>query len=289
LQIQSIKRLIADTTNRVMLDHTLSFAAALSYYFVMAFFPALIMLAALLAFLPIPNLFDTMISALARVAPSEGMGLVRAILADVVSPSRGFLLSFGVLGVLWSCSSGFAAIIEALDVAFDVPETRPIWKTRLLSLELSLLIGGQVTVAFAFMVVGPQFGALLVAHLGIHAGFVAAWPVLRYVFSFSFIVIAVEELYLLAPNIKQRFAETLPGAIVAVAGWILLSDALSYYFRHVANLNRTYGVLGGGVALLIWLYWSGFLMLVGAALNSQIVRHKGMERLRRKPVELGRV
>lgn len=289
MQIQSIKRLITDTTNHLMLDHTLSFAAALSYYFVMAFFPALIMLAALLAFLPIPNLFDTMITALARVAPSEGMGLVRAILADVVTPSRGFLLSFGALGVLWSCSSGFAAIVEALDVAFDVPETRPIWKTRLLSLELSLLIGAQVAVAFAFMVVGPQFGAFLVAHLGIHGAFVALWPVLRYVFSFSFIVIAVEELYLLAPNIKQRFAETLPGAIVAVAGWILLSDALSYYLRHVANLNKTYGVLGGGVALLIWLYWSGFLMLVGAELNSQIVRHKDIERRRRKALDLGRV
>ena len=122
------------------------------------------------------------------------------------------------------------------------------------------------------MIVGPRFGEFLSAHLGLRHAFAEAWLVLRYIFAIGFLVIGIETLYLLGPNVKRRSAASLPGAIVAVIGWILLSNALSYYFRTFFNLNRTYGVLGGGVALLTWLYWSGFLILLGAQLNSEISR-----------------
>lgn len=267
-----------------MLKHTFCFAAALSYYFVMAFFPAMIALAALLAYLPIPDLFNTMIAGMARVAPPESMGIVRNIVSDVISPHHGVFLSFGLVGTLWTCSSGFSAIIEALNVAFDVPETRPTWKTRLLSLQLTFLIGTQVTLAFTFMIVGPGFGEFLAEHVGLGKEFALAWPVLRYMLAITFIVIAIEELYFLAPNLRQRFVDTLPGAVVAVCGWIILSDALSYYFHAFANLNRTYGVLGSGVALLIWLYWSGFLILLGGEVNHAITHPRKKETLIRKQV-----
>ena len=270
-----IKRVIVGTVSDVAGNHIFSFAAALSYYFVLAFFPALIALAAIVAYLPVPNLFDTIVGTIAGVAPSESMGLIRRIVADVISPSRGALLSFGLAGALWTCSSGFSEIIEALNVAYDVPETRPFWKTRVLAFELIFVIGTLVTLAFAFMIVGPQFGAFLARHLGLSSVFALIWPTLRYVFAVSFTIIAMVQLYLLAPNLKQRFTSCLPGAALAVIGWILLSDALSLYFRKFAHLNKTYGVLGGGVALLTWLYWSGFLILLGAELNSEIIQQRG--------------
>ncbi len=79
----------------------------------------------------------------------------------------------------------------------------------------------------------------------------------------------------MGPNLKQRFRDTLPGAVLAVLGWILLSTLLSLYVHHVANLNKTYGVLGGGIALLLWMYWSSFAVLVGAELNSEIIQERG--------------
>jgi membrane protein len=270
-----LKRVITGTVNDLMQNHISSFAAALSYYFVMAFFPALIALAALVGYLPIPNLFNTIISTMAQVTPPQSMGLIRRIVADVISPNKGALLSFGLVGVLWTCSSGFSAIIEALNVAYDVPETRSWWRTRLLSLELSFVVGSLVTFAFAFMIVGPRFGEFLARQLHLTWAFALIWPILRYVLAVSFIVVAVEGLYYLAPNLKQSFTSLLPGAVVAVVGWILLSDALSLYFRKYAHLNKTYGVLGGGVALLTWLYWSGFLILLGAELNSKIIQARG--------------
>jgi len=156
-----------------------------------------------------------------------------------------------------------------------VPETRPWWKTRLLAFELTFVVGTLVTLAFAFMIVGPQFGAFLAGKLGLSWAFALIWPVLRYLLAVTFIVMAVEGLYFRAPNLRQQFTSSLPGAILAVVGWILLSDGLSLYFRKFAQLNRTYGVLGGGVALLVWLYWSGFLILLGAQVNSELIQMRG--------------
>lgn len=275
MALRRTKRVILGTVNDIADNHILSFAAALSYYFVLAFFPALIALAAIVAYLPIPDLFNTIVGTMARIAPPETMGLIRRIASDVISPSRGAFLSFGLLGALWTCSSGFAEIIEALNVAYDVPETRPIWKTRLLAFELLFVIGTLVTLAFAFMILGPRFGEFLARHLGLSWAFAMMWPALRYVLAVSFDIVAVVQLYLWAPNLKQRFTSCLPGAVVAVVGWILLSDALSLYFRTFAHLNRTYGALGGGVALLTWLYWSGFLLLLGAEVNSKIIQQRG--------------
>ena len=272
---RKVKAVVVGTVNDVAVNHIFSFAAALSYYFVLGFFPALIALAAVVAYLPIPDLFNTIVANLARVAPPESMGLIRRIVSDVISPNRGALLSFGLLGALWTCSSGFTTLIEAVNVAYDVPETRPWWKNRLLALELVFVVGALVTLAFAFMIVGPRFGEFLAAHLGLSRAFAAIWPVLRYIFAVSFIVLAVEVVYFFAPNIKQRFTSSLAGAFVAVVGWILLSNALSLYFRSFAHLNKTYGVLGGGVALLTWLYWSGFIILLGAELNSEIIQQRG--------------
>jgi membrane protein len=275
MHISQVKRVFRGTANDIAVNHIFSFAAALSYYFVLAFFPALIALAAILGYLPIPNLFNSIVTNLARVAPPQSMGLIRRIVADVITPSKGALLSFGLLGTIWTCSSGFATLIEAVNVAYDVPETRPWWKTRWLAVELIFIVGTLVTVAFAFMIVGPRFGAFLAAHLGLTWEFAKLWPILRYVIAVSFIVLAVEAVYLRAPNIKQTFTSSLAGAVVAVAGWIGASAALSVYFQKFDHLNKTYGVLGGGVALLTWLYWSGFIILVGAELNSEIIQQRG--------------
>ena len=269
-RVRLVKRVIAGTVRDIADNHTFSFAAALSYYFVVAFFPAMIALAAIVAYLPIPDLFDTIISTMARIAPPESMGLIRKVVADVISPSRGAFLSSGIIGALWTCSSGFATIIEALNLTYDIRETRPIWKTRLIALELTFLTGTLITFAFAFMIVGPRFGEFLALHLGLTHEFALAWPIVRYISAVTFMVIAIEVLYTLAPNLKQRWTRLLPGAILAVIGWIFLSDALGFYFRSFDHLNRTYGVLGGGVAFLIWLYWSGFLVLLGAQVNCEI-------------------
>ena len=111
--------------------------------------PALIFLSAIVASLPVAGLFDQVLDLMGRFVPREGMDIVRKVLADVVTPNRGTFLSLGFLATLWTASGGFAAAIEALNVAYDADETRPFWKTRPLAMMLTLLIGLLLLVALA--------------------------------------------------------------------------------------------------------------------------------------------
>lgn len=259
-------------------DHMWVFAAGLSYYFVLSFFPALIALSAIVSLLPLPNLFNPTIALMSRVIPPDTIGIVHQILHDLMNPHRGALLSFGIVSTLWTASSGFSAMIEALNVAYAVPETRPFWKTRGLAVLMVLLLGGLLLIALAAMVVGPEFGGWLarVLHISLLA---RIWPWVRWTVSGAFIVAAVESIYLLGPNLKQRVVHTLVGAVFAVILWLALSYALGIYFQRFANFNRTYGALGGVIALMIWMYWSSFVILLGAAINGQALQASGQGRL----------
>src|SRR5215510_5416435 len=146
--IQALVRTYGD----VLRNHTMQMAAALSYYFVLSLFPALIFLSAVVAFLPLPDLFDQVLSVMARFLPADSMGLVRRVLSDVITPNRGTFLSFGIFGTLWAASGGFAATIEALNLAYEVKDDRPFWKTRPLAVGLAFLTGALMLVALAVMI-----------------------------------------------------------------------------------------------------------------------------------------
>jgi len=259
--------------------HVLVLAAGLSYYFVMALFPALILFAALVAYLPIPDLFNQALEIMGHIIPADSMVLVRKILADVISPGRGTFLSFGIIGTMWALSGGFSAMMDALNVAYDVPETRPFWKTRPLALLLAAITGTLFISALALMIAGPNYGGRIAAKIHLGPAFVAAWPYARWGIAIGFAILAIELLYYLAPNVKQRFGCTLPGAITALVCWMGLSHLLGIYFRSFANLNRTYGTLAAAVALMVWLYWSGFAILLGAELNAELVTVCGAPKL----------
>lgn len=283
--IRGIRQALARTYEDVNRNHTLQAAAALSYYFVLSLFPALILLSAVVAYLPVPNLFNQALDFMARFVPPDSMGIIKRVLADVISPNRGAFLSFGILGTLWAASGGFAATIEALNMAYEVEETRPFWKTRPLAIGLTFLIGALLLLALAVMVVGPRFGEWLASKAHVSHVFAVIWPYLHWTISVAFTVLAVEALYFLAPNVKQRFLATLPGAVLAVGCWIGLSYLLGIYFRSFANFNKTYGTLGAAVALMVWLYWTGFAMLVGAELNAELAKVSAAGKVPQKPEE----
>ena len=282
VRLEGIKNALSRTYGDVVRNHTTQMAAALSYYFVLSLFPALIFLSAVVAYLPVPDLFGQALGLMARFIPPDSMGLVRRILVDVVTPNRGAFLSFGILGTLWAASGGFSAAIEALNVAYDVQDDRPFWKTRPLAIGLALTIGGLLLLTLAVMILGPRFGEWLASRVHLSNVFVFLWPFIHWSIAIAFTILAVEALYYLAPNVKQRFLATLPGAILAVACWIALSYVLGFYFRHFANFNKTYGTLGAGIALMVWLYWTGFAILVGAELNSELAKISSEGRISEK-------
>lgn len=267
-----LKDALARTYDDIDDNHTLQMAAALSYYFVMSLFPALILLSAVVAYLPVPDLFNQVLQLIGRFVPPDSLGLIKEVLSDVITPRRDTFLSIGLLGTLWVASGGFAATIEALNIAYEVQENRPFWKTRPLAVGLTFVVGSLLLVALGVMVVGPKFGDWLSARVHLSQIWQWLWPYIHWSVSVGFTVLAVEALYFLAPNVKQRFLATLPGAVLAVSCWMGLSYLLGIYFRNFANFNKTYGTLGAAVALMVWLYWTGFVMLVGAELNAELAK-----------------
>jgi membrane protein len=267
-----IRNALVRTYGDLVRNHTLQMAAALAYYFVLSLFPALILLSAVVAYLPIPDLFNQALAVMARFLPGDSMGLVRRVLSDVITPNRGTFLSVGILGTLWAASGGFSAAIEALNIAYEVDDDRPFWKTKPLALGLAFMTGALLLIALSVMVVGPRFGEWLAGRVHLSALFVLLWPYIHWTIAVGFTVLAVEALYYMAPNVKQRFLATLPGAVLAVGCWIGLSYLLGIYFRQFANFNKTYGTLGAAIALMVWLYWTGFAMLVGAELNAELAK-----------------
>lgn len=272
MRITKIRAAIARACDDIDRHHTLQASAALSYYFVLSAFPGLIFLSAVMGFIPLPQLFNNVLTLLARLLPPDTMGVIYSVLQDVLWSHRKTWLSFGMIGTVWAASSAFSALIEALDTTYDVRDDRPFWKTRLLAVALAAISGGLLLVALVTMILGPRFGDWLSAHLAVSTGFSAAWPVVHWTIAIGFTVLAVELIYFLAPNVKQRFVATLPGAILSVAVWNGLSYLLGIYFRHFSNYNQTYGTLGGFIALMIWLYWTSFVLLLGAELNSELAK-----------------
>ena len=269
------KSALGHTYEGVRRKHTTQMAAGLSYYFVMSLFPLLIVFAAAVAYLPVPNLFDQALAFAARFMPHDSIGLVKTVLRQVITPHRGKFMSFGIVGTIWAASGGFSSMMEALNVAYDVPESRPFWKTRPLAIGLTFLIGILLVIALAFMLVGPNFGGWLAAKVGLGSVFVAVWPYLRWSIAVAFAVLAIELIYFLAPNVRQRFRRTLPGAALAVACWLVLSWALGVYFQHFTNLNKTYGTLAAAIALMVWLYWTAFAILLGGEINADLLHEEG--------------
>ncbi len=268
----TIRRSLITIYNDVYDEHLFVFAAGLSYYFVLSLFPLLVSMASLLGYVPIPQLFEGLLSLMARLVPGDGMSLVRNIVSDVVNHKHPHFLTLGLIFTIWTASSGFAAIIDGLDVVYRVRETRPVWKTRPIALGLTLLAGSLLLVAVGLMVEGTHLGIWFTERFTLNPDILAAWRFLRWGIAIAFAVLAVELLYHFGPDVKQSFRDSLTGAIVAVTTWIGLSFLLGVYFKHFESLDRTYGPLGAAIGLYVWFYLSGFAILLGGEINFLLVQ-----------------
>ncbi len=281
-----LRRALAASYRDLLSHHTLQVSAALSYYLVLSVFPALIFLSAVMASLPLPNLFDRVLGLMWRLLPADSMRMIHSVLTDLLGANRKSWISFGMIGTIWAGTAAFDALIEALDIAYDANETRPWWKTRLMAIGLAGLTAALLLSALAVLLVGPRFGGWLAARIYLSREFVLLWPAVHWAIAITFTLVTVELLYFFAPNVKQRFLATLPGAILAVACWLGFSYGLGFYFRHVANYSRTYGTLAGFIAFMTWFYWNSLALLAGAELNAELAKESAKGQLQPKE-ELG--
>jgi membrane protein len=268
------RRLAVIVYDELWRTRAFTIAAALAFYFLLSMVPLLIVFSSLLQFVPIPNVFQQLLDLLAELVPADSMSFVERIVSDILTPNRGKLLSFGVLGYLWSASGGFSALIESLDIAYDVPVSRVWWRDRLRALVLTFTSGGLVSVSILLLIAGPHFGHFLTLIFPMTGAFEYLWPLLRVALTFATFVASLEFVYYLGPNSRHSFSSTLPGAVIAIGVWFLGSAALSFYLGHFSNYNTTYGSMGAVIGLMLWFYLTGLAILTGAELNAELTKQK---------------
>ena len=248
-------------------------AAALSYYFLFALFPTILFLAALLGLLlPASGSIDHLIEYLGQVLPSDAYSMLTKTLAEVLQGARSSLVSVGALAALWAASNGMGSVMTALAKAYDVSDPRPWWKSRLVAVGLTLVFAAFTLTALLLLVVGPQIAEAVAGLVGLGAAFTVAWNVLRWPAALLLVLLGVGLVYYLALPVKQPWHWVTPGSAVSVLGWLAASASLRAYVAQFTNYNATYGSIGGVILLLLWLYLTGLMLLVGAEVNAEIAQ-----------------
>ena len=258
------------TFAEVQADNCLGLAAQLSYYFFLALFPALLFLVALASFFPVANLMDEITAALARVAPYEALKLIQDQLVKISQDKNGGLLTIGMIGTIWSTSSGVTAIIDTLNTAYDIQEGRPWWKVRILSLGLTIALAVFIVLSFALVLVGPTLAEKVAMWMHLGPVFTWTWLVLQWPVVFGLVALAIALIYYYAPDAKQDWVWITPGSVLATTLWVIISLAFKFYVSRFGSYNATYGTIGGIIILLTWFYLSSLAILVGAELNAEI-------------------
>ena len=249
-------------------------AAQLSYYFLLSLFPLLICFSALLGyfFAAETKLVQRFLQYLGTMMPRAAFDVVRATMDDLSQSRGGGLLSVGLLMALWMASSGMEAVIEGLNVAFQVEEARPWWRRRLVALGLTITVALLAGGALGLTLAGGIGARLVTDFIDLGDIWSPLWRVVQWIASALFLLFAIALVYFLGPNLKKRRKAQviLPGAIVALVCWITASAVLRLYLDNFSSFGRTYGSLGAVIALLLWLYWTGAALLLGGEINSGI-------------------
>ena len=266
----SLRELAERVWLQIWADEILDRAAGLSYYFLFALFPTLLFLTALLGLAPAPNLMAHLLGYVDHVLPMDAASLVTRTLGEVVSGASGGLLSIGVFAALWAASNGMGSIMTALNAAYDTEDPRPWWKRRLIAITLTVGLSVFTLTALLLLVFGPRIGQALAALVGLGTVFTLVWNVLSWPAVILSALTGIALVYHLAPAGRRSWHWVTPGSAFALLAWLLMSFGLRLYVTYFGNFNATYGSIGGVILLMLWLYLSGVVLLVGAEIDSEI-------------------
>lgn len=261
--------LIKNTFKNFVAHDMPTYAAALSYRALFALFPFLLFLIAMLSFLDLGNFFTWLRDQAALVLPPTALEVVDPVISDLQS-GKNSVFSVAIVVAIIVASNGIRSLMNAMNKAYDVPESRPAWKLYPLSVLYTIGIAVILLVAAALMVVGPQWIEWLGNWVGLGELAVTLWAWLRWPAAVMLLMLVVAILYYLMPDVQQKFRYITPGSVVAVIIWIAASLGFGAYVRNFADYDAMYGGIGAVIVLLLFFYISSAVLLLGAELNATI-------------------
>jgi membrane protein len=267
------KELATRVWSEISEDDIFGRSAQLSYYFLLALFPLLLFITAVLGQFADAGseLRENLLSLLGSVVPQEAGDLIHETIEKVEEGSGGGKISFGILATLWAASNGMTAICQTLNIAYEVEETRPWWKVRLVSLGLTVALAVLILSALTLMLFGGHIAEYVAASFSFGQVFTWTWKILQWPVVLLFVLAAFGLIYYLAPDVKKRSWHWVsPGATIAVALWLVVSFGFRAYLSYFNSYNATYGSLGAVIILMLWFYLTGAAILIGGEVNSEI-------------------
>ena len=262
----TIKKFVKEMYYRLMYDEISLLSANLSYYFILSLFPMLIVALALTPYFKIDQQF--LLEKIQNFAPGDLGNYLFDMISEVLNNKNNTIITVGIVFTLWSASSGIYGIIIAFNNAFRVRDGR-IWiVTKLISVVITALFLVGMFVVLALVVFGKQLTYLLFHKFNLDEGFYNLWSVLNYSFPILFTFIVFVFLYIMGPNLKLKAISILPGSIFATVSWTLISRLFGNYIDHFSSYIKTYGTIGAFMAFTIWLYITGYILIIGAEINA---------------------
>ncbi len=259
------------TVNEALADDVFNLAAQQAYYFFFALFPALLFVIGIASFFPLQDLTNDVVNMLGRFAPKMVSGIIVDAMNSLGKQNSGGVLTFGFFVTLWSTSGAMTAIVTTLNACYDVTESRPWWKTRVIAILLTVGIAVFIIASMFLVIAGPTLAEHLADTFGLGPVFKWTWWVLQWPVVLMLVATSIGLIYYFAPDVEQDWVWITPGSVVATLLWLLVSVGLKLYYQFVPSAaNPTYGAIGGIMVLMLWFYASGIALLLGAELNSEI-------------------
>ena len=267
------KELAKRVWNEMNADDVWGRAAQLSYYFLLALFPLLLVMMALLGIFADKGteLRNNLIAYLSEVMPASAGELVKSTVEELSNASGAGKISFGLLATVWAASNGMGAISETLNTAYNVKETRPYWKTRLVAIGLTAALALLIVTALALLLYGFQIADAIAIKAGLGDAFTITWKIVQWPIILLFILVGFNLIYYFAPDLKeQEWKWVTPGAAIGVVLWLLVSFGFKTYLTYFNSYSATYGSLGGLIIMMLWFYFTGMAIMIGGEINSEI-------------------
>ncbi|WP_353092946.1 YihY/virulence factor BrkB family protein [Tissierella praeacuta] len=253
-------------------DSVTAIGAQLSYFLVLSAFPFLIFFLNILSYTSIAR--EDVLHSIIVLLPLDTQRLIYTLLIETIVTSNETLLSLSAITGIWAASKGILALIRVLNKAYDVEETRTYLELRGIAVLFTIALLALLLLVLLTLVFGEVLGNRIFEFLGITKKFISFWKYFRVTISLFSMIFIFTLLYRFVPSIKNdhkiSFKHAIPGAVFTSIGWIITSTIFSYYVNNFGNYGKTYGSLGGIIVLLIWLYISSIVIIMGGEINATL-------------------
>jgi membrane protein len=270
-RVKPFVKLVRGVWHELSEDNVVGQAAQMAFFFTMALFPFFILLAALVGILPSTGLWNHILRWVTLYLPESTQNFVFNMVAGLTHGRIKFL-SIGVLSAAWAASGGVFTLMSSLNVAYEVPETRKLWKRAGLALLTLFVVCLLFLGSFGLLTGGHLLAAWISKHVTPGLALPAMWRFGHWLASLLLLIFGMAAIHCFLPNCKLRWLWVMPGALLVVAVWIPASMAFNFYVNHIGSYNRIYGTLSAFMILMVWIYIISLVVLVGAEVNREIIR-----------------